>query len=383
MVPRPVYFEPSAVTLSPSQVIEVEPSFSQTYEPVTKAKVANNYTLLEDFRLERTVKVTVAGLATNTKPWFHGGYTTTTTTTVTLGDTPVWSEEVTWGYVPTAPTLTQAQIQEDPCQPSAIATVWGQVSRKVLNVAYYEHTSGAYLVNRSETWLNGKKLRQLPSSSYEIFDGLQEYTLEEFENTPQINNEVCSKDYIHAQTWSRIRRFGLTEEFTYILLEEVDTRYRVEGANPGQLTTYVGLGQAWTQVISRGAYDSREKVFITQPQEVNPGTDPPQAKWIRPVQRQVIAFTETSLEAPGSVEVKPLQAPFCYTQGQLEAYAIRYLRETYGLARGLTLVVPYYINVTLGDSVKYQGKPYLVFNVEINQTGPEATRTILCAAWEP
>lgn len=369
-----------AIIIQEKQVIELTPSFRQDYEPVTKIQAKNQFLLVQGFTTRRFTKKAISGDPTNTKPWFQGGYTETTTTQVFYGDTIIWSEELTQGYVPTSPTFTKAQAQGDPCF-SELTTTFTRISRKVTNLSYYTHISGSFLVSKKETWTYSKKLKDLPPASYEIYDGIVEYILEEYQNTPQINSEVCEKDFIHLQTQKHLRRWGLLDDFTYLLLDSEIVTYTVEGLNPDSVTSYVGSGQQWNETIQSGSFDTEENIFITQPTEINEAVDPPTSIWIRPQTQRTNAFTQVSLNVSGSVELKPINAPFCYNLEQLNTFGLRFLRETYGLANGISLVVPYWLTVKLGDSVKYKNKNYLVFNIEFNQTLNEATKTLLLSEW--
>lgn len=380
VAPRDPFDAETAIAISESQVIEIEPAFRGGYEPVTKIRAKNQYLLVQGFVTRRFSKTVVSGTPDNTKPWFQGGYTETTTTQVFYGDSKIWEEAITFGYVPTTFPISKAVAQGDPCV-SAVATEWARITRKLTNATFYTHISGSFLVEKIETWTFGKKLKEVPTDQYELYDDRIEYVIETYQNTPQINSEVCEKDYLHLQTRKRVSKWGLLDDFSYRLLSDEITTYTAAGQNPDALTAYVGAGQQWNQAIQSGAFDQKEQVFVTQPTQINENTNPPESQWIRPKVQRTNAFKEVSLNVGGSVELKPVNAPFCYNLDQLQVFGERYLQEIYGLANGLSLVAPYWLPVKLGQSVTYRGKNYRVFNLEINQTQNEATKTILLAEW--
>lgn len=381
VVPRPSFDANNALTIAKEQAIDVKQSFNQSYAPLVKLKVSNTYSLVNPFSIRTESFTTVSGLANNTKPWFQGGYTQTVTTKAYLGVAEVWSKEVVYGYLPVGNAVTEAQYNEDPCSNSTIDTIWGIVSTKLKNSIYTRHKSGAYLVNEVREYFTAKTMEKaLPF--YVMREDLQSYSTTEYLYTAQINNEVCSKDYIHITHYTRTKSYAIKKDYSaYILTKDSITSYTVKGTSNLNTNSYVGTGQTWVKTEVAGEYDSESDNFIIQPAREEEVSSPPGANWIRPSKEEILAKTEVSLNLPGSLEQRPLEAPFCYTLSQLNTFGTRFLREHHGLYRGKILVVPFYFDIRLGDSVWYDNEPYLVYSIEINQTLEEVTKTILLSYW--
>ena len=77
-----------------------------------------------------------------------------------------------------------------------------------------------------------------------------------------------------------------------------------------------------------------------------------------------------------------LGAPNAFTTNQLTNIARRYLLEQWGLAHGIAVVVPFHLAISLGQSIRYTDydgttRPYIVFNIEFNIEGTNATKTLV------
>ena len=378
---RKPYDASKAIVLPKESVIETEPTFTQSYKPTTKIKVKNDYSIVNDFEIVTTTDRAISGVPSNTKPWFQGGYTETITERAVLGDTEVWSKVTVNGYIPAGTGVTEEQYNEDACSDSTIETYYGIISTKYVAKEYKKHLSQAFLVTQEREWFYTKALEKI-DDFYWLRDNLKNYSLTKYKHTAQINDQVCEKDYLHFLTYSRQTTYELAPNFNdYILTGDVITEYKMKGKSALNQDSFVGVDQSWTQTVITGAYDKENLAFVIQPTKETPVNNPPGGLWIRPSLTNVIAFRTVELDATGSLETKPMEAPYCYTEAQMETFGMRTLREIYGLSQGLNLVVPFYLNIGINDSVIYEDKPYVVYNTEINQTLNEATKTITLARW--
>jgi len=379
--PRPSYNSTTAIALLKQQVIEVDAVFTQSYKPVDKVRVKNDYSLINDFELVRTSERSISGVTSNTKPWFQGGYTETITEKAALGDTEVWSKTVVYGYIPDGLGVTEAQYNNDACSPTTISTTFGIISTKYTEKTYVKHISEAYLVTEEREWFYTKEMEKV-DDFYFTRDNLKNYSLTTYKNTPQVNSDVCEKDYIHFLTYLRTETYELNTNFVgYLLKSDVITEYKVKGVSSLNQDSFVGSEQAWVKTTIEGAYDAEALAFVVQPTKVETVSTPPLSNWIRPSLTDIVAFRTINLNLNGSLETEPLEAPYCYTEDQLQTFGMRYLREIYGLSLGLSLVVPFYLTINIGDSILYENNPYLVYDIEINQSLNEATKTIILCRW--
>jgi hypothetical protein len=378
--------------------------------------VYNNYEIISDQQQQTFVYETVSGQETNTKPWFQGGFTRTITTEITLGDTLIWSQAITYGYRPTYPVIAKADYSEDPCDGQPIETEYAEIFKKTRVLGYQEHASGAYLVDKTETWERGLKPWKITSENLSNFSGLDNtqdqpaaiddyaiyghedilggediisYSLETYTHTAQISPEVCPKDYIHLETTRRLDQYQLDSDFTFRLFATEIDYYQVSGDSPTGQVAYVGSGQVWTKTETRGSYDTEALTFITQPsREFN--ANPPAAKWIRPRVNQITAFATINnplVSQNGRLyqdRPEPLAADFCYTEEQLQTFGARALSENNGLAQAKEIAVPYFRTYELGDSIQYTDQngvtgQYLVYSISLIQDGPTSVKAITLA----
>lgn len=377
---RPSFDATNAIVLTKELVIETEPTFTQSYKPITKVRVKNDYTLINDFAVIKTSERSINGVPANTKPWFQGGYTETITEKAVLGDGEIWSKVIVYGYFPTS-DVSESQYNEDACDPSTIPVAYGIISTKYIAKEYEKHLSEAYLVTKESEWFYTKEMEKV-GFSYYVRDNLKTYSITNYTHTPQINEAVCEKDYLHFLTYIRTETYTLNANFVgYLLTSDVITEYKVKGVSSLNQSSFVGVDQSWIKTTITGAYDTENKAFVIQPTKVEDVTAPPSGLWIRPSTTAVTAFRTVQLSLDGSLETKPVEAPYCYTEEQLEVFGQRVLKETYGLSQGLNLVVPFYILLGIGDSVIYEDLPYLVYNVEINQSLSQATKAVILCRW--
>lgn len=382
VAPRPGFDATQAIALEEKDVIEVEAVFKSKYKPITKIRAKNQFSLVQSITSRQTRSTTPSGDPSNTKAWFQGGYTETTTEQTFLGDKLIWSRDVTRGYVPDTFPVTKTGVEADPCSPTITSNSWQVIETKVFRLQYQSHESGGHMVTARETWVNGKKLKPISDTEYELYDGRISYAVEFYTNTPQINPELCRKDYYYLQTRKQKEEWGLNDDFLFKRLTVNTETYAAATANPDSLTAYVGAGQRWRRTTVQGDYSGDTRSLTIGSGLVEEGQIPPSSEWIRPPVQKNTAFKDVQLGVNGgSVETKPVNAPFCYTLPQIQTFGLRYLRESYGLSKGLAVIAPYWLNVRLGDSITFRGSNYLVFNIEINQTINEATKTLLLSEW--
>jgi len=386
-----------SMPLSFQSTLEVDTQVAQSYVAIPRLRLSNQYEILETLQPRIEVSTIVSSLPSNVKPWFQSGHTITTLTTHFIGSTMVFQTKVLMGYVPDALVISDADYSEDQCDGVPIPSTWGLVSTTTFALGYYPHISGSFLASKAESWKVGKSYQasdRLPTSSSDFaddprvwrrFDGNLEYELETYENTPQINSEVCRKDYIHLLTASRKEVYKLDSQFTYRLHDVSDIRFSPLTSNPQEAQTFQGFTQEWNKVVSEGSYSDTDKAFIIQPAVVTQDS-PPGSNWVRPGLKSALVFTTILDSNVAQLEGIPeaLEGPFCYTLSQLEVYGNRHLQENNSLAQSIEIAVAYFFPASLGQSIRYTNhlgdtSSYLVFNITITQSGPNSQKTLLLA----
>jgi len=398
-IPRPNYLENFSLPLSFQNTLEVDTQVASSYVAIPRLRVSNQYEILESLHPRIEVSKIVSSLPSNIRPWFQSGYTETTITSHFIGDTLVFQTKVLMGYVPTASVISDADYSEDQCDGTPIPTSWQIVSTTTLALGYYPHASGSFLVSKSETWVVGKQYqasdRLLSSDSnyadsprvWRLFSGNLEYAIETYVNTPQVNNEVCVKDYIHLLTAIRKETYKLDNNFVYRLHGVSDERFSTLTSNPQETSTFEGFTQEWSKVTSEGAYSDSDKSFIVQPAVVTPES-PSGSKWVRPGLKSALVFDSITDSAAEQLEGVPesIEAPFCYTLSQLQVYGTRTLKENNSLAQSIEVAVSYFFPASLGQSISYTDhlgnvSGYLVYNITVTQSGPDSQKTLLLAKY--
>lgn len=393
---RPEYGGKTIHKINWDQILELDPRTAYDYEEMSEVELNNTFTIVKPLEEDQTSYVTVTSVPSNEKPWFKGGYTETEVTTWKVGEQEIHRESVQMGYVPTVSQWSESDQKADQCDDGSfddntsnpIPVEWGLVKKEIFAISAENHKSGSKLVTKEEKWSEGKKVERGTgefSDTYKLYDGKLSYKVTKYENTPQINPEVCEKDYIHLMTRRYKERYGFTESvFGYRLQEKEIERYVPITKSTLGLTSYVGTGQVWKKTISRGEYSEDDDSFIVQPDRTIEGEDPPNSKWIRPPKDDVNAFTTVEDDQVTKFTGKPesIEAPFCFNMLQLETLGHRHLAENNGLAKSIEIVLPYHYTINLGDSVRYKNRfneydYYLVHNISINQDGPDSVKTLL------
>lgn len=365
VVPRPGFQNP--ITLKIFNTLET-PEASR-FSPFSVVPVQNEFEVDSGMLRNTARSERVTGLETDTRPWFQNGFTRTTTDTTSVGDTAIFSREVTWGYVPTASTLTQAQLSTDPCESSPIETEWGVVKDVTTQLQYSVHESGAYLVHGRKVWTYGRALEDIPqSTSKTVYEGILAYEEESYLNTAQIS-QACRKDWIHLQTYKRVRRFA-RDTGVYRLISDLIEEYSGQRLGQGAVSTRA----TWLKTVASGEW-SQGVGWVKQPVQ-SFQADPPQSVWIRPVIERVTAQTEARWGNFPERRAETLDCPACFTESQLKSYGERWLREQAGLSGAVLCQVPMNLMLSLGDSVIVRGIPYQVWGIEYNQTLEEVTKTL-------
>ena len=393
---RPDYGENTIHKISWYQVLELDPRVAYNYEEIYHIKINNNFTLLKSMDEEQISYTSTTSIPSNKKPWFKGGYTETETTKWMVGETLVHEEIHQKGYVPTVNQWSDNDQKADQCEDGTFDTKtsnpipveWGTVKKETYSLTSRNHISGARLVVKEERWINGKKVEKgtgISSGKYKLYDGKLKYQKDEYENTPQINPEVCEKDYIYLQTKHHHERYGFTESvFGYRLQEQKVNKFEPITKSTLGLVSYIGSGQTWEKTEKRGSYSEDDDTFIKQPDRVIEDEDPPNSKWVRPPKQHINAFTEVKDDRVEVFEGKPQskEAPFCFNMTQLETFGNRFLKENNGLSKSIEIVLPYHYVISLGDSVQFtdkynEVKYYTVHNISINQELSDSVKTLL------
>lgn len=393
---RPQYGQQKQHKIDFNQILELNPTVAYNYEEMDKIELSNNFKVVQPLEMDEISYKTNTSIESNTKPWFKGGYTETETTKWLVGDTLVHEEIVQKGYVPTVDSWSEDDQKADQCDDGSFDTKssnpipveWGLVKKETFSVTASMHKSGARLIEKEEKWVEGKKVERgegNQSGQFKIYEGIIEYNKTEYENTAQINPEICEKDYIHLMTRKIEENYGFTKSvFGFRLQNKTITTYVPITESSLGLTSFVGTSQKWKKTVKKGEYSQDDETFIVQPDKTSEGENPPNSKWIRPPKKEINAFTTVNddrvTEFTGKPESK--EAPFCFNMRQLETLGKRILEENNGLAKSIEIVLPYHYTVSLGDSVRYTDRDgdvsyYLVQNISINQDLSDSLKTLL------
>jgi hypothetical protein len=374
-------------------VIESQNNFSNYFEPYTRVRASNDFSILLPFGFTRNSKVTINGNPENTKPWFQGGYQETTLTVTTYGNTDIHIQEETKAYVPTESLpWPKDLVDEDPCAIGGFTTIWDTIKTKVTALSYTDHPSGNKVVTKEETWVNELIPYQIKDEDdsnfedYQLFNGLTSYTLTTFVNAPIPNSSVCEKDFSLVSTNIRTENYGLNETREFVFKSWSQSAYSPSGTSSllGQ-DNFLGVEQTWIETIDQGEFSEADQIWVIQPTQNDVGVNPPAARMISPVNQDITNFSTFTLTG-GNLEPTPLSAPFCYTKAQLDTISERYLREQYGYSKAKVITVPWSFVLELGDSVLYQDRDgltrkYLVWNKEVNCTGNQVTKSYVLLRW--
>lgn len=395
IVPTRKGFDPErALNLSYKDVIQSQNNFSQFYETYTTVKASNDFPLELPFDFITRSYTQVNGNPENTKPWFQGGYQEMRTTITSLGDTDIYSVKETYGYIPLEATpWDKALVDSDLCAVGGFTTYFDVIEREVKALTYYAHPSGTKVVTKEETWVNGLKTFQIKDEAdpnfedTDLYNGILSYEVTTYINAPQVNVDVCEKDYQLLSLNIRTETYGVDKDFNFVFNAWVQETYSPSGSSStlGQ-ESYTGAEVRWTKNLVTGEFSEEDQIWVIQPPINTPNTNPPQAKIIKPVVENITNFSQFQL-IPGSVvEPRPLSAPYCYNKEQLDTISERYLREQYGLSKAIVIVMPWREPITLNDSIYFtnrlgQTNKYLVWDIEINITLTQCTKTLTLLRW--
>lgn len=403
--PRPTFNPNSFAALDHSQVIEVNTN-TRTVVPSSRMVVYNRYRRDDGFPSRRETYRTYSDNFDGTpgdtpvfngspvQVWFLGGSTYTDHVVDFIGETEVFHEEKTYGYIPTAALLYTADIN-DRCDPSGIDSQFALITTRTRATSFVtdpqtelspiwkeqDFLEGYYTFNGTDDRGSG------PEDTVEILFGNIANRVEEFTNTPQVDPSICPQNYISLVTSRTLAVWGRTEAGEYRILEsETDSYSTSETSAPvNPVGDFFGIAQSWVRRSTRGRYSEDLRRWETFPVPTTTEA-PPNTNYLTPIVVDVVVSGEVSIDALedlyGDREGLPLQGRFCYTIDDCETFAERILREEAGLHLGLLLVVPYSFPYRPGHSIRFTDRTgetndYIVHSVELNQTGAIATKTVL------
>lgn len=374
--PRPYFDIANSLSINAINCITVE-SLSGNFEPLTRIKVSNNYSIIKPLTIETKTFRSITGDASNTKPFFQNGYQETLETHTYLGDTLIYKKVENWGYVPTdAQPWNNSQVNPGVCETGFTSTVFQLIATKTDSVTYSAYYD-SYLIDKEEYWDRGLELVE-SSGSYTLVNRLNEYRIKTYFNRPQPSISVCKKDYIHLSLRIREDVYKIVNDvFSHYSFDDIS--YTLVGSSITDLDAYSGVGDVWNSINSKGEYDSNAGKIITQPIVENLA-DPPNARVISPKTENYINYFTYSLGTDTRITPNTVDAPFCYDLEQLETFARRYLLEQYGLSNSIQIELPYTHPAKLGSSIRFTDskgvtKNYVVHHLEINASD-KVTKTL-------
>ena len=287
--------------------------------------------------------------------------------------------------MPTETTPWEADlVDEDPCSIGSFTTVFDVVNRKVTKLTYYKRFE-VFIVSQKEEFETGLQIFQIKegvnSGKYDLFNGTISYKSTVYKNSAQVS-DACEKDYNLLIVNERTDSYKLDNNRNLYFSGWVQTSYSSSGQSSrlGQ-QSFSGREQTWTLTRDEGDLDLENNFWVIQPTRVETDISPPGSIVIKPLVEEIVNFSEYSLSGLSPLEPKPINGPFCYSVEQLNVIGDRYLRENYGLSKGIVLTVPIRNNLSVNDSVfftdrKGETNKYLVWGIEINLTLKIATKTL-------
>jgi hypothetical protein len=360
-------------------------------------KLTNTFTKVQPFtaRNETFTELSPTYDVNNTKPWYLNGSWRKVTVVRYLGDTEVFRREEYYGRFPNAVTYSA---------PSTSASITGVIvpeseidSTCENGVAVYDtterliyitesalktvkHRSGALLVTRKTEQQYGWGTFAGEGETL-FYNGMINKSVEEFTNTPIPNENTCRKDYQHVTTlrvFSRYERHPLSN--LLILVEREVDAYR-DVTRENELTNGLSrsVPKSWASVQLRGKFT--DGYWVEQPSRRGI-EEPSESQWVRPTTIDVtvsgIATDAAIQKAIGFKPASPSDAPHCYRPIQCQRLAFRQIRDSYAIANSLEVLVPYYQNFNLGDSIdipdlNYQGQ---IYGITYKQDGTNAEQTL-------
>ncbi|CBA17749.1 putative virion structural protein [Acaryochloris phage A-HIS1] len=403
--PRPTFDNTSFAELSHENTIEINTNTSKV-TPNSRITVFNRYRRDDGFPTRRETYRTYSQNFDGTpgetpifngdpvKVWFLDGSTYTDHIVDYIGESEVFHEEKTYGYIPTATTLFQSDINGvcgDPNIPSQFALITTR-TRAVSFVT--DSQTELFPIFQTRDFLEGfytitgeQDRGSGPEATIEIFNGVISNATENFTNTVQPDESVCPQNYISLITASTSTLWGLTETGVYRILSSETNSWATQDQqvplNP--VGNFFGRSQQWIRTTVRGAFNEDQGRWIQE--EVPQTTDlPTNTSYIEPITVDITVSGESvlpSLESLyGDREGIPVQGRFCYDIEDCQTYAERILREAAGLHEGRLLVVPYSFPYLPGHSIRFTDKTgevndYIVWAVEVNQTRQTATKSVM------
>ncbi|CBA17864.1 virion structural protein [Acaryochloris phage A-HIS2] len=402
---RPAFSNTTLADLSHEEVIELSTN-TGNITPLSRLTVFNRYRRDDGFPPRRETYRTYsdnfdgtpgATPTFNGSPvpvWFLGGSTYTDHIVDYIGETEVFHEEKTYGYIPTDTTIFQADLN-DRCNPATIASQFALITTRTRASFYVaDPDTELFPIWKTQNFLAGYYVTNTeadrgsgPESAYIIAQGNISNVVEEFTNVIQEDAGVCPQNQISLILARTLSEFGRDQAGIYRILRSETDSWTSQGAQiPVQpVGDFFGTGQTWIRNSTRGSYsEDLGRWNATPVPQTNEA--PPNTTYIQPITVDIAVSGEVnlpSLEAIyGDREGIPVQGRFCYTIEDCETKAERILREAAGLHEGRLLVVPYSFPYNPGHSIRFTDKTgetndYIVFAVEVNQTREIATKTVL------
>ena len=341
----------------------------------------------------------------NTTPYYLRGPTRTKTKIRYLGGSEVWRQDRVFGYLPVDKTA-ELPTTLDPCDLDDLAQQgvtfeYGLVKTTTKRVNFRTHNSGQYLVNGSRTqttgWGSYKTIATgfFEKEVYKLYYGVLDDEIETVRPRTVKDSRVCKKDWPNFTRYRSVLQYeripgvpiDLGDGFTAasvpilgLVSEEVE-RYKPDRAQEVEQ----GESRSWQLERDSGAWNKTEQLWVQQPRQTL-SVDPPSTRFLRGERTSINLTRSPWLPALaqefGAIVSKPMAVPYAYTQDDLVSYGVRYMRDTAGLSNAALVTVSPRVPFVPGQSILYTNKrgvalPYTVWSVEHNQTGQQATQTLM------
>lgn len=360
-------------------------------------KLSNTFTKIQPLRQrnETFTELSPNYDVNNTRPWFLNGSWRKVSTVTYMGDTEVFRREQLFARFPNSitysPPSTTSGLNgqvvptasvEGTCENGAevFTTTERLISITESALKTRRHKSGALLVIGKieqkygwDTFVDGDNTL--------FYNGMIEKSEEKLDNIAIPNENACRKDWQHVTNLRVFSRYARAFPIPNLVLveREVDAYRDVTQENELDVGLSRTVPKSWASVQLRGAFT--DGYWVEQPTRRGKES-PPEAQWVRPTTIEVtvsgIATNAAIQRAIGFKPASPSDAPHCYRPIQCQRLASRQIRDSYAIANSYEIIVPYYQNFRLGQSVDLPELNYRsqIYGITVKQDGSNAEQTL-------
>lgn len=360
-------------------------------------KLSNSFTKIQPLkeRRETFTELSPTYDVNNTRPWFLNGSWRKVTTVTYLGDTEVFRKEELFARFPNAitysPPDTTSGLNGQTIPTTAVqgtcengvetfSTTERLISITESALRTRRHKSGALLVIGKIEQKYGWGTSETGTNTL-FYNGMISKSEERLDNIAIPNEKACRKDWQHVTNLRVFSQYERAFPIPNIVLvaREIDAYRDITQENNSDGGLSRTVPKSWISTKLRGAFT--DGYWVEQPARRGKES-PPEAQWVRPTTVEVtVSGIATNLAIQNAIGFKPASpsdAPHCYRPTQCQRLASRQIRDSYAIANSREIIVPYYQNFRLGQSVdlpelNYRGQ---IYGITTKQDGSNAEQTL-------